>query len=690
MTIFRVSAVCAVFLAGAAGAQCPVATLNPSTLANPSVTQFYTTSFSASAPGIYQFEGQNLPPGLTLTSEGTLSGTPSAIGNSYSRIVATDGAGCVVTRSLPIAVDAAACVNLAVGAVALLDATQAADFCIAPSSADTEYTVVPVNVEGSTDVSLAATATNVIAVTGPPSPRPATSEGLTLAPLAEPEHVEFVGDDVRASDLPSIAAPLDRARHLIAPGLRGGTPPVVDQILDIQVASGCSGTLDMRKGRVEAVSPVSTPARPRLYIVQEVVEQAPPGSGIWNPALPGGFSRTEFEHAVQMYDQAPPTQVPAGGIFGSSLTLNARDTLTTNFGENTDLDNNGGTIVFFTRAVNELSPPASSSIANAVFEQRDLFSAAPGSCPRSNEGEYIYMLMPDPTGVVNSNVRTLSAVAGNAHRVLAHQMTHQIAAARRIYVTLGSTPEEPWLDEALAWTAEELLFFNVSIGLAPRSNIVVTDLTTGPNASRRVAAFNSYANPRFGVTRLHYLQNPTLPGINARVGPLRRTPYAATGAVNAHEQRVNQYGISGTFLRYAADRLNGSDATFFQALVNSPSVGMANLQAAIGGADPNVWARDFDIAHYSDDAVTGNAPPYTLPSWNYRSLYTALNGSYQLVPTPLSDGVTNTALLGAGGGPRWFRFGITGNATQPALMSLRTAPSDPPPASLLTAVIRTN
>ena len=36
--------------------------------------------------------------------------------------------------------------------------------------------------------------------------------------------------------------------------------------------------------------------------------------------------------------------------------------------------------------------------------------------------------------------------------------------------------------------AEELMFYRTSVGLAPRGNIVVTNLTTGPNASRRVVS----------------------------------------------------------------------------------------------------------------------------------------------------------------------------------------------------------
>jgi hypothetical protein len=81
------------------------------------------------------------------------------------------------------------------------------------------------------------------------------------------------------------------------------------------------------------------------------------------------------------------------------------------------------------------------------------------------------------------------------------------------------------------------------VGLAPRGNIVVTQLTTGPNATRRVAAFNTYANPNFGRWR-GWLQRPDTSG------PVKN--------VDALASR----GATWSFLRYAADRLNGSESEF--------------------------------------------------------------------------------------------------------------------------------
>src|SRR5690606_30158750 len=131
---------------------------------------------------------------------------------------------------------------------------------------------------------------------------------------------------------------------------------------------------------------------------------------------------------------------------------------------------------------------------------------APGSCPLSNEGEIFYMLMPDPAGEVNSNVRTKAYVASQTLSTLGHELQHLINADRRLYLAGSASLEETWLNEGLSHIGEELIFFEKT-GLATRSNLIVTQLTTGPNASLRVATFNTYANPNFGRLR-QWLQAP--------------------------------------------------------------------------------------------------------------------------------------------------------------------------------------
>jgi hypothetical protein len=208
-------------------------------------------------------------------------------------------------------------------------------------------------------------------------------------------------------------------RRLITVGV-----PSVGDLMNLNVAQGCSGALDTRVGQVRSIGQ-------HVIVVSDTA----------NP--PGGFTTAQYDSIALEFD---------------SLAY-AVDT--TSFGGPTDLDTNQRVVAFYTRAVNELSPPASSVVVLGFFTARDLFSSAPASYPRSNEGEMFYMLVPDPTGAVNSNVRTVSFVRGSTVGTMAHELQHLINASRRIYEngTWSGLLEEVWLNEGLSHIAEELVFY---------------------------------------------------------------------------------------------------------------------------------------------------------------------------------------------------------------------------------------
>lgn len=565
---------------------------------------------------------------------------------------------CPVPPALP------ECLDLAVGEVHVQTLQPGQVLCVEPGAANQEFTVVPVNYMPATDSVPTFLANDVVPVTGPPAPRPAKASdaGASLAPLdalAMP-----VASDVppatQDEELATLLASRPRSQ-LLVPSSRtpkfGSTPPQVDDLIDIQVALGCTGTPDIRKARIEAVSPVE-PGKPRLYMAQEVVFNTI--SGVWQSAVPGSYTRLAYESLQKAYDTPVGTTSPSYPIDGTTTTSNsgARDVLIDNYGPGTDVDGNGGVIVFFTRRMNEASPPASAAVPAARFLSRDLLSAAPGSCPLSNEGEILYALMPDPTGSVNSNVRTIAFVTGNIIRNLAYQMVRLTSSGRRLYAPASLPPEETWLEEALAWTSSELLFYANSVGLAPRGNIQVSQLTTGPNASRRVAAFNTYQNPLFGALRGYYLlaSSSNAPGRYSVLSA--NPPPATTGAETPDERIAYFYGVTATFLRYALDRDDGDDAQTLQAIIDSPLTGKAKLDAVFG-ADMRDWARDFGVAMYADDNTFAVAPPYQTRSWQFRSIYIALNSTFQLTTNPLGNGAPYTpAKLDRNAGLQWLRFGV--------------------------------
>jgi hypothetical protein len=559
-------------------------------------------------------------------------------GTTNSGVATVDSSG-VITALEPGAVSITAnaggvsgvatldvCPALEVGGVYTATMPTAARLCFGGGGAGAEYTYMPLNLSTSSSLALTVTGSGIQAVTGPPSPNRIPGG---LAPLSPSFDVspEMRHLQARATQIGSVAPLLSSrkarigrssgARFSISPGA-----PTLGDYWSLNVAQGCSGTPDLRTGQVRAISN-------HLIIVADTA----------NP--PGGFTTAQYDSIALEFDTI------------------AYPAITDNFGEPFDADGNGRIVAFFTRAVNELSPPASPLVNNGYFTNRDLFSSdSISGCERSNAGEIMYMLVPDPTGVVNSNVRTVSAVRGTGIRTMGHELQHLVNASRRVYITGASAFEEPWLDEGLSRIAEELMFYRTSVGLAPRGNIVVTNLTTGTNASRRVAAFNTYANRNFGDLR-GWLQRPD-----------------TTGAFNNNTTNAQQ-GALWAFLRYASDRVGGTETAFWSKLVDSNLEGKANLENAIG-ADPDAWLRDFTAAMYADDAVTGVAPEYTQPSWSFRSMYSALNGSYQLVPRALTNGVGLTLSYARGGGTSYTRFGVpaSGFATLTAL-SGGAVPSSP-------------
>jgi hypothetical protein len=103
------------------------------------------------------------------------------------------------------------------------------------------------------------------------------------------------------------------------------------------------------------------------------------------------------QHAVIVADNLNPS----GGFtdaeyaaIGQEFDTKVYPLVTQNFLTPGDIDENAGkVVVFYTRAVNELSPANSESIVGGFFHPRDLFpkagSATLQACAASNEAEML-------------------------------------------------------------------------------------------------------------------------------------------------------------------------------------------------------------------------------------------------------------------------------------------------------------
>ncbi len=380
-----------------------------------------------------------------------------------------------------------------------------------------------------------------------------------------------------------------------------------------------------------------------------------------NPAYRTGQIMAIGSRAIVVADTSNPsggfTQSDYVGIAAAFDTLiDPTDRL--NFGDPTDIDNNGHVVLFFTRAVNELTPANSDSYTAGFFFARDLFpSSGTNACAGSNVGEMFYLMVADPTGAINRNIFTKSEVDQAVLGTVAHEYQHLINASRRLYVNNATDFEETFLDEGLSHIAEELLFYKSS-GLAPGADLTATTLRT---SQQYVDAVNTYEVANLG----RYAEYLSAPDINS--------PFAPNDSLATR-------GATWSLLRYLADRAGGTQSTYWHALVNSTTTGLANLENVFG-ADVPTLTRDWGISLLTDDLVT-TASAYTQPSWNFRSLFPALGvTSFPLeTHTPLVGAPTTVNLTGAGSA--FLRFGVTAGQSASIVW-------DALPATISVALVRT-
>ena len=519
--------------------------------------------------------------------------------------------------------------GLAVGGVANLTMPGDASFCLGGGAAGAEYVVVPVNFAGA-DAGLTATASGIVPVAGAPSP---TLLGGGGGPALSAS---------RVSSLRQADAFERRLRERETAGLTPLIPAAGRAFRTRTAAAGARRSITPGVPTVGALMPLNVEssgscAAPvvRTGRVMAVGARLIVVADTSNPA--GWMGTGDYQAIADRFDAL------------------VWPTLTASFGAPEDVDGNGRVIAFYTTAVNALTPGGTAPVTQGYTLRRDLFFTS--SCAGSNEGEMIYLAAADPAGLVNGNARSVASVKAAAAPTLGHEMAHLINASRRLYVNFAPAFEEEWLDEGLAQVAGELLF-HAAAGKQPRQNLGFAQVTSDSTAR---AAFLAYAEPNLARLRATMLSS-----------------------------ELNGGSGAWALLRYAADRNGGAESAFWSALVNSTATGYTNFAAALGTA-PNPWVRDFHVALYTDDAVPGAAAAYTVPSWNLRSLYDALDydgdrlaDGYPLAARNPVDGVPSVITL-AVSGRSYLRMGVAaGGVGSVTLQSNGAAP----PSTLMVSVVR--
>jgi hypothetical protein len=356
--------------------------------------------------------------------------------------------------------------------------------------------------------------------------------------------------------------------------------------------------------------------------------------------------------AIVVADTANPTGGFTDAEYASFATT--FDTLISpldiqNFGQPTDIDKNGKTVIFFTKEVNKLTPRGSPGVIGGFFFERDLFptqnTADLFGCASSNFAEMYYSLVPDPTAKF-SDARSKKGVQDLTPSTLAHEFQHLINAGRRLYVNNADDFEDTWLNEGLSHIAEELLYYRVA-HLVPRQNIDVATIRSSPPTS--IDLFNSYAGDNIGRYEIF----------------LGKTPQTSVYAGN---DSLETRGATWNLLRYLADHRGTSDGDTWMRLVNSTTEGQHNL-ANVFGSNYLTQIRDWATSVFADDIPGVSDVRFLQPSWNMRNIFPSLVNSagtplgvYPLKVIPVSNSTAGNASI-YGGAAAYFRFAVPANTS---------------------------
>jgi hypothetical protein len=597
-----------------------------------------TPNFAVSDPTLVKVDQQGLV--TALRGGGTATITVSASGRSDSakvRVLGEDESPCV---------DLATPSTMTVGQVA----TASGSYTCLPGAAGAaaEYTLVAYNADpagastSSTSITAWGLANPPASLKAPSSPAPMLSRSVSAsssAPVRVPDerfHLRLLDQSKSLTRLFSAARSARNARSSARSSSGAGLTPSVS-FAAVPAIPATIGVGDVVRLNVSS-SPCDAPVM-RGFRVTAIGAKSIVLADTLNPA--NGFSDADYVKFAARFDTLVyPLDVD-------------------NFGEPSDLDANGKVAVLFTKYVNELTPANSDSFVGGFFHPRDLFPRKETDglqgCASSNEGEMFYMLVPDPSGVVNGNKYTLGFVDTLTIGTLAHEFQHLINAGRRIYVNAGAEEfEATWLNEGLSHVAEELLYYHES-GMQPRQGL--TDALIRANPAK-YALWKADASSNF-ARLLEYLAEP-----------------GSASPIDDSNDELSTRGAAWSFLRYAVDRAFTTDAGVWSRFSNSTQTGLNTLAFGLQ-TDPRPYLADFAVATYLSDLGISSDPRFRHKSWNYRDIFSKTfgtrvngvftpNGFYPLESTGLVNR-TATAVRVHGGSASYYRLAVP--AGREALLS---------------------
>jgi hypothetical protein len=256
----------------------------------------------------------------------------------------------------------------------------------------------------------------------------------------------------------------------------------------------------------------------------------------------------------------------------------------------------------------------------------------------SNFGENFYGRVPSGAGS-----DTKDAWLALIRATIVHEVKHIASFGARFLAK--APPEETWLEEGMAFTAEEVWARDRIYGTMWKGNAGYDatincegHLTVTGCAGKPIVMFDHFSK--------------LYPALD------QQGSVSLFGRVSSND--LTFYGNAWSFIRYNADRYAGSDEVgFLRGITQSTTTGLANI-AHQTGADPEQMLGMWSLSLYLDEntTVTGVNKDLDFPSWNLRDIYSRLSADfppqfpkpYPLVPQAVPSGDFSIDNAGIRGG----------------------------------------
>jgi hypothetical protein len=261
-------------------------------------------------------------------------------------------------------------------------------------------------------------------------------------------------------------------------------------------------------------------------------------------------------------------------------------------------------------------------------------------CPQTNEQEVFYMLVPDPSGTINSNPRSVTVVRQNTRGTIAHEFQHMINQGRRLLNPAVDSAETTWLNEAMSHIAEEVVGRKLR-NFSDFQKLTFADVNPTPNGN--TDDYNAF----FRQNLLRYR------------GWMQR-PDTSSPTSNSAGRQLAPRGAAWMLLRYSADFHSGGNMkSFLRRLAGGPDIGLRNLLQHANGAQFDDILSGWLVSQFMDGLnVPGLPARYQMQSWAVRdAMAGATPGNvFPLLVTPLLPGTVDTkSISGSGNFFRWTR-----------------------------------